>query len=143
MSPGFRIVPLGMPLAVKPGPETLMVSIVTAEFVLFVKLTETVLLSPRAMLPRLTLEVLGPNCPALDMSSFDAAVVVPEQPVWQIAPIPTPTNKTSLARFLAQKGRLLGEPLRFMPLSIEISRTRNYWPVEQSQSRSLPARKTS
>ena len=33
MSPGFRIVPLGMPLAVKPGPEMLMVSIVTAEFV--------------------------------------------------------------------------------------------------------------
>ena len=81
------------------------------------KVTETVLLSPMATLPRLTLEVLGANCSGLDMSSFDAAVVVPEQPVWQIAPIPTAMSKTSLARFfLAQNGRLLGESLRLHAL---------------------------
>jgi hypothetical protein len=108
MSPGFRIVPVGMPLAVKPGPEMLMVSMVTAEPVLFVKLTETVLLSPRATLPRLRLEVLGPNCPALVMASFDARVVVPEQPVWQIAPIPAAMSRNRLARFRwARKGRAL------------------------------------
>jgi hypothetical protein len=122
----------------------LMVIIVTAEFVAFVKLTVTVLLSPRATLPRLRLEVLAPNCSALAVASFDAAVVVPEQPVWQIAPIPAAMSKISLARFfLARNGRLLGEALRFMPFSIKISRRRNYWPVEQSQGRSLPALKIS
>jgi len=137
MSPGFRIVPLGIPLAVKPGPEMLTVIIVTAELVAFAKLTVTVLLSPRATLPRLRLEVLDPNCPALTMASFDAAVVVPEQPVWQIAPIPAAMSNISLARFFsAQNGRLLGDPLRFMPFSIKTSGTRNYWPVEQSQGRS-------
>jgi len=100
---------------VKPGPEMLIVSMVTAELVLFVKVTETVLLSPRATLPRLTLEVLGPNCAALIMASFDASVVVPEQPVWQIAAIAAAAIKISLARFvLAEKDRALGEPLRFM-----------------------------
>ena len=116
ISPGFRIVPLGIPPAVKPGPETVILVIVTAEFVAFVKVTVTVLLSPRATLPRLRLEVLGPNCPALTVALLDdASVVVPEQPVWQIAPIAAAINKISLTSFpLAQNGVVLGEPFRFM-----------------------------
>ena len=115
ISPGFRIVPLGIPPAVKPGPETVMLMIVTAEFVAFLKLRLTVLLSPRATLPRLRLEALGPNCPT--MAFCDAAdVVVPEQPIWQIAPIAAATRQTNLTNFrLALRVDRLREPLRFIP----------------------------
>ena len=46
VSPGFKIVPLGIPLALKPGPDTLILPIVTAELVEFVKLIVAVLVSP-------------------------------------------------------------------------------------------------
>jgi hypothetical protein len=57
ISPGFKIVPIAIPLKVKPGPEILILVIVTAELVEFVKVSITVWLSPRAAFPRLALDV--------------------------------------------------------------------------------------
>lgn len=61
VSPIFTTVPLGIPLALKPGPETVTLKIVTLEFVEFVKVTVAVLLSPTAALPRFKADVLALN----------------------------------------------------------------------------------
>ena len=77
--PGFKIVPLGIPLALKPGPDTLILPMVTEELVEFVKVTVAVLVSPNATLPRLMVDVFALNC-AFESTAFPLAAAIPAQP---------------------------------------------------------------
>ena len=79
VSPEFKIVPVGMPLALKPGPDTLIFMMVIAEAVEFVKLTVAVLVSPNATLPRFMVDVLALNCAPVK-AGFPLATATPAQP---------------------------------------------------------------
>ena len=87
----FKLVPAGMPLAAKPGPERLTFEIVTWELVEFVRVTLSVLLLPWLTFPKFTVEELDVSCPAVFelfvvvlfavvRLAFGIALVVPEQP---------------------------------------------------------------
>jgi hypothetical protein len=78
ISPGFKIVPIAIPLKVKPGPEILIFVIVTAELVEFVNVSITFLLSPRATFPRLALDAFTLNCPGTTVASFLATAEQPD-----------------------------------------------------------------
>lgn len=73
---------MGIPLALKPWPEMLMLSIVTAEAVVFVKLSVTVLLSPMGTLPKLMLDAFALNVASVMESASALPFVGPEQPDW-------------------------------------------------------------
>jgi hypothetical protein len=94
--PGLKIVPLGMPLALKPAPETLILSMVAEELVEFVKVTVAVLVSPNATLPMLIVEVFALNC-APDRTAFPLAAAIPAQPDWYRAAIRAAVTSINLS----------------------------------------------
>jgi hypothetical protein len=101
--PALKIMPVGIPLTLKPGPAILTFLMVTGEPVEFVKLTVSVLLSPSATLPRFSVDVLALNW-AGETTEFAsaAALATPEQPDWYSESITT-AEKTSSLRTLISK----------------------------------------
>jgi hypothetical protein len=120
--PGLKFVPFGMPLRLKPGPDMLIFKIVTGVLLEFVKLSVTVLLSPKATLPRFRLDAFALNCPSSEFE-FGAALVTPVQPDWnRTAMRAAETSSRANVLFLKEKDCAHSKPLRFIPLSIGASR---------------------
>jgi hypothetical protein len=140
--PGFKIVPLGIPLALNPGPEMLILLMVTAELVEFVKLTVAVLVSPNATLPRLIVDVFALNC-APESTAFPLAAAIPAQPDWYRGAKRAPITSSNLSVLRLEKNSSAPAKAGFMALRIESSQKRNHWPVEQSENRLLPGRQSS
>jgi len=106
--PGLRTLP-DMLVALKPGPETLMLEIVTLELPELVKVTSRELRLPTMMLPKFKFDVLAVSCDVVDGATLAVgAELALAQPCTRRA-IPA-RNSTKLTRFITAPLFLMFQP---------------------------------
>ena len=76
LCPGARIVPEGIPPALKAGPEMLTLEIVTLVPPVLAKLTPSEPVSPKFIFPNAKLDWLALNCPAVEVMAEVTAPVI-------------------------------------------------------------------